>query len=241
MTIKTPGVLTQRHWVAILLMLGMLCASAQAFDCPDPKRFEEAMAAFDQQQATSPQPENGVLFVGSSSVRFWNTIHDDLAPLTIVHRGFGGSNMHDALYYIDRAVIRYRPRAVVLYEGDNDISANGMSPALVMENFNLFVEKLRVALPQTRLYVLSIKPSIARWDDWALVQKTNGMLAARCAELQECVYIDVATPMLGKDGKPIANIFVEDDLHMNAEGYKIWTGVVKPILLEHELTFESQF
>lgn len=230
-----------RKLAACLGLLVLLTAvNSQAFDYPDPARFEEAMSAFDKEHRETPQPEQAILFIGSSSVRFWNTIHEDMAPLTVVHRGFGGSNMHDALHFIDRAVIKYKPRAVVLYEGDNDVSAHGMSPGLVMENFNAFVGKLRDALPETRLYVLPIKPSIARWDDRAVVQETNGMLESRCAELEACIYIDVATPMLNDSGEPFPGIFVEDDLHMNAAGYDIWEAAIKPVLINNELQYEVQ-
>lgn len=228
--------------VGTVLLFFLSSAGAQENPRPyfDPDRFEEAITAFEQAHAAEPEPEGAVLAIGSSSIRFWRTIKDDLAPLTIVHRGFGGSTMRDALHYMDRIVIPHKPRAVVLYEGDNDLAAFKVAPAVVMENFNAFAAKLQETLPDTRLYVLSIKPSIARMDTWDAMAQTNGRLQARCAEIDGCTYIDVATPMFHRDGELREDIFVEDNIHMNAAGYDIWTQTVKPVLLERELAFESE-
>lgn len=228
----------------VLLFLVLFVSTAWAQESPrpyfDPNRFEEAISAFEQAHAAEPEPEGAVLAIGSSSIRFWRTIKEDLAPLTIVHRGFGGSTMKDALHYMDRIVIPHKPRAVILYEGDNDLAAFRVTPAVVMENFNAFVAKLQADLPDTRLYVLSIKPSIARMDTWEAMARTNELLAERCAEINDCAYIDVATAMFDRNGELKKDIFVDDNIHMNAAGYDIWTQTVKPVLLEQELAFEAE-
>ncbi|MGI1679307.1 MAG: hypothetical protein K6L75_11280 [Cellvibrionaceae bacterium] len=230
-----------------IIFVGLLVFSTSAISQRvyfDPMRFDEELALFDVEQTETSQPENGVLFIGSSSIRLWSTIKSDLAPLTIIHRGFGGSNMRDALHHIDKLVIPYKPRAVVLYEGDNDLSVFAVTPAVVMQNFELFVERLRRSLPDTRLYVLSIKPSIARMQYWDKMKATNELLKKRCSEIKACRYIDVATPMFlvgeeSSEGGLKKNIFVEDGIHMNADGYKIWTDTIKPVLHQFELQDEA--
>src|SRR5690606_29530466 len=133
---------------------------------PDPTRFEKAILAFEEQDQKLPPPEEAILCIGSSSMRGWHgKITEDLSPLTVIPRGFGGSNMNDVLHYMDRVVLPYKPRAILLYEGDNDM-AHGISPEAFLKVFQTFVARLHSELPETRVYVLSVKPSIARWEIW---------------------------------------------------------------------------
>jgi lysophospholipase L1-like esterase len=161
------------------------------------------------------------------------TIRADLAPLTVIPRGFGGSNMNDALHYADRVVLAYKPRAVVIYEGDNDINL-GISPGKVRETFLAFVKKVRGELPKCRIYFLSVKPSIKRWKLWPRMKKANELIAAECAKDPLLTYVDVAAGMLGKDGRPRKEIFKRDKLHMVRAGYEIWRDALRPVLIRAE-------
>ena len=188
----------------------------------------------------SPPPSGGIVCIGSSSMRGWHdTIKEDLAPLSLIPRGFGGSNMNDALHYTDRIVLPYKPRAVVLYEGDNDI-AHGISPEKVAEKFQAFSTKVHEALPYCRIYVLSIKPSIRRWALWPKAQTANGLINAQCAKDKRLTFVDLAPGMLDEQGSPRKEIFKEDMLHMTRAGYVIWRDTLRPILLKGELQFERQ-
>ena len=206
----------------------------------DPQRWEKAMQAFEAEDQRSPEPEGAIVGIGSSSMFFWHkTIHKDLSPLTIIPRGFGGSTMEDARYYADRIVIPYNPRAVLLYEGDNDIGAFKLSPERVLEIFNGFVAKIHNALPQTRIYVISIKPSILRWSFWPQMEKANRLLKTSCESNALLTYIDVASPMLDENGEPRKDIFLADNLHLNEKGYQLWANAIKSILLPREIQYES--
>ncbi|MBN2321684.1 MAG: hypothetical protein JXR49_21575 [Acidobacteria bacterium] len=148
-----------------------------------------------------------------------------LNPLTIIHRGFGGSIMNDALYYADRIVIPYKPRAVLLYEGDND-TAFGIPPEKIIETFDTFVKKIHQVLPETRIYVISIKPSLSRWKIWDAMKKANALLKAKCETNPLLTCIDVATPMLDEKGALLPDIFIQDNLHLNEKGYNIWSEAI---------------
>lgn len=229
---------------AIVLCMLVSCLTSPAQEkkqgkYPNPNRFEKSIKAFEAGDAKKMPPEGAVLCVGSSSMRKWHgTIKRDLAPLTVIPRGFGGSNMNDVLHFVDRIVIKYKPRAILLYEGDNDAGA-GVPPAKILETFKALVAKVHKALPGTRFYVLPAKPSIRRWNIWPRMQEANKMVADVCARNDLLTYIDIAAPMLGADGKPKKDIFKKDNLHMNAEGYKLWTAAVKPILVKAEAKFEK--
>jgi len=205
----------------------------------DPSRFEQTIQAFEAQDSTDFPPENAVLCVGSSSMRGWHpTIAEDLAPLTVIPRGFGGSTMFDALYFAERIVTKYKPRAILVYEGDNDIAAE-VSPQHVLDAFNAFVAKVRATLPEARIYLLAIKPSIARWHLWPFMQEANTQLKATCEDHPLLTFLDIASPMLNESGEPRPEIFAGDNLHMNADGYALWTDAVRPILVEREAKYEE--
>lgn len=227
----------------LVCMLTTVCISQETKiktekQYPNPERFEIEIKPFEAQDRMTSPPVNAIVAFGSSSLKIWNkTINDDLAPLTIIPRGFGGSTMNDALYYLDRVVIPYKPRAVILYEGDNDVAA-GISPQKIYDTFLKLVAKIHKELPETRIYFISIKPSPSRWNVWPQMQETNRLIENECDRDLRLTYVDVATSMLDTQGQPMNELFTSDRLHMNKQGYVIWRNVLKPILIEAELKFE---
>lgn len=220
---------------AVALLAGNAVFAAEY---PDPGRFRGAIDAFQAAEAESMPARGAVVATGSSSMRGWHgRIADDLAPLTIIPRGFGGSNMHDVRHFLDELVLRHEPRAVLLYEGDNDVAA-GLAPEQILAEFDAIDAAIAGRLPETRIYILAVKPSIARWQLWPTMAATNELLRARADNDPRLTYIDIATPMLGEDGKPLAEIFVADMLHMNGLGYDIWRDAVTPVLVEAERAYE---
>lgn len=207
-------------------------------DWRDSSRFENAIQKFEQADAKQMPPENAVLCVGSSSIRMWHTaLAEDLAPLTVIGRGFGGSNTNDLLHFADRILIKYKPRAVMIYEGDNDI-AQGIKPYEVRAAYEVLIDKIEDDLPDCRVYLLAVKPSPKRWDFWPKMVQVNEMLTDLAEDNETVTYIDIATPMLGDDGKPRADLFIKDNLHLNRKGYELWRDTIRPILVEAERKYE---
>jgi lysophospholipase L1-like esterase len=149
--------------------------------------------------------------------------------LKTINRGFGGSEMIDALHYADRIVIPYKPRIVVVYAGDND-TALGTTPEQVAKNFELLADKIHAALPQTKIIDISVKPSFARWAIVDQQRATNALLQAYCAKHDYLVFLDVSRLTLGADGKPRRELYDPDGLHFSAEGYKLWNAAIRPYL-----------
>jgi lysophospholipase L1-like esterase len=198
----------------------------------DPAFFADEIAAFAAADRERPPPERPIVFVGSSSIRLWDSLAEDLAPLPVLNRGFGGSQLASVNHWIEESVLRYQPRAVVLYAGDNDLDAStGKSAADVVRDFETFARLLAEGAPGARLYYLAIKPSRRRWERWPEQSKANAAIAARCAAAARCAYLDVATPMLATGEPPARELFRFDGLHLSARGYALWTSVVKPRLL----------
>jgi lysophospholipase L1-like esterase len=230
--------------LAVALLSGsisvVLFAQQEAPRKIEPERFAEQFEEFAAEDKASPPPEGAIVVTGSSSVRRWHpTIKEDLAPLTIIPRGFGGSTMEDALYWIDKAAIQYKPRAVVVYEGDNDTGSYRVPAAKIAEQFEAIVAKVHAALPETRVYVISVKPSVSRWATWPEAVKTNDLLKAIAEKNNLVTYIDVATPMLQPNGEVMTDIFVDDNLHLNPKGYEIWSAAIEEPLMQGEAQYEK--
>ena len=195
---------------------------------PAPERWQEVMDAFAAADREDPTATGGIVFVGSSSIRMWK-LAQSFPELPALNRGFGGSHIADATHYLDLLVLRHKPQVVVFYAGDNDV-ARGLSPAAVVADYRAFVEKLQAALPDTRLVYVAIKPSIARWKLYSRMREANRQIAEIAAADLRQTFVDIAAPMLGDDGTPRAELFVADGLHLNDEGYKLWTSLVQPHL-----------
>jgi lysophospholipase L1-like esterase len=183
--------------------------------------FADDIAAFEAADRAKAPPQGAVLFVGSSSIRFWESLPQDFPGVETLDRGFGGSTVADCVRYADRIVVPYHPRRIVFYAGDNDVAA-GRSPRQIAADFSAFVRKVRAALPGVPILFISIKPSLARWKLAAAIRKTNALIRADAAR-EKFDYLDVYAPMLGADGLPRKELFREDGLHMTAAGYALWT------------------
>ena len=205
--------------LAVSLLLLTLSALAQ-------EPFANEIKAFEEMDKTSPPPQNAVLFVGSSSIRLWKTLAEDFPGVKTINRGFGGSQIEDSVRYAERIIIPLHPAKIFFYAGGNDINA-GKSPERVFEDFKSFWTKIHAALPQTKVYYISIAPNPARWSQVERIKHVNVDIQAFCPSplLQ---FINVFPEMLSSYGKPRPEIFVADQLHMNAAGYAIWTSILKP-------------
>ena len=220
------------------LLVALLLAPAQAPaprpataapEGPDPSRFEADIHAFEMEDMADPPPKGGIIFTGSSSIRMWTSLKEDFAGLPVLNRGFGGSMIPEVTAFLDRMIVPHKPRLVVLYCGGNDINA-GRSAAQVTRDFEALVAKLHDELPTTRLLYISVAPNPARWSQVETVKAVNRAVQWRAESDPRITYIDVFSRMLGPDGRPLPDIFIEDGLHMNAKGYAIWTAVVRPFL-----------
>lgn len=203
--------------------------ATRAVDPPSSSEWDADMARFAREDAASPPPEDAYVFTGSSSVRLWATLARDFPGKPVLNRGFGGSQVRDAVHHADQVAIRYRPRMILLYAGDNDIDA-GRTPEQVLHDVRAFVARVRATLPDATIAFLAIKPSPQRVAQLARQQRANALVRREAQRLPNVEFIDVATPMLDAQGLPRSELFGEDRLHLNAKGYALWREVVTPYL-----------
>lgn len=194
----------------------------------DQNRWEPNMQKFEEQEKASPSPKGAIVFWGASSIVRWN-LPEYFPGMTVINRGFGGSEMADAARYAPRIVVPLKPRVVVLYPGENDI-ARGVTADTVGAGFDQFLKTIHDSLPQTKIIAIGLKPTPVRWQFVEEGRKANRLIKASCEKQSGCTYVNVEPEMLGKDGKPRPELYVSDGEHMTPEGYKIWTRLVTPLL-----------
>ena len=214
-------------FAAALSLAGLVLAPA-ALAGQQGGPWEAAIAEFEAADRISPPPSGEIVFVGSSSIRLWD-VEKYFPGLRIINRGFGGSQLSDAVRYAERIVIPYKPRIVVVYAGDNDIYG-GMTSEEVAVNFEQFVRVVRAKLPEVRIVFIGIKPSLQRWDVVERMRLANEIIRGYAEHDDNIAFVDVDHAMLGWDETPRRELFVADGLHLTAHGYELWSALLRPLL-----------
>ena len=212
--------------IGVVLALAVICSAITLSVRGDPEQWRAEIDQLTAQDAQRPAPTGAVVFVGSSSIRMWATLAEDFPGVTVINRGFGGSQLEDSVFYFDRLVAPYRPRLVVLYAGDNDI-ASGKTAEDVLADFLAFREKVRALGTDTRLVYLSIKESPARAHLREEMRRANALVAEACAQDRLCAFADVSAVLQDERGEFRADLFEQDGLHVNRAGYAAWADVIR--------------
>lgn len=219
----------------ILIMLALfsqMTLNTQAADKSNHNydKWNKTISQFEKQDQKQKTQKNGILFVGSSSIRLWD-LKKYFPGQPVINRGFGGSEIVDSTHFADRIILKHNPKTVFLYAGDNDISRKRTAKE-VASDFRKFADTIHKSLPETRIVFIAIKPSIRRWELADTIIKANQLISEQCAKNCLLEYSDVWNPMLGADGKPRPELFQSDGLHLNHEGYVVWTNAVKPFMTQ---------
>lgn len=237
-----------RHFYFLLVLVAFACrtepvtqpevseqtAPTLTETIPPSGHWEPDIRAWEAQDSIQMPPAGGVVFVGSSSIRLWGSLREDMAPLPVIQRGFGGSRIYDAVRFADRIVTKYDPKLVVVFSGTNDVAGNDndLRPATVLAGYRELTEKILAHDPEVEVYYISITPSVLRRRVMDEVFETNRLIQAFSNENDRLHFFDLQDIFLDANGEPRAELFIEDGLHLNADGYALWTERMKPVLLE---------
>ena len=190
--------------------------------------FEKEIVAYEKQDSLAMPAKGQILFIGSSSFRLWKTFTRDMQDLPpSINRGFGGSTLADALYYFDRMVVKYQPKWVIMYEGDNDV-AKGKTPQVIAAEYDEFKARLAKQVPGAKLVFVAARPSLARTALLEKQRELNGLIKAKGD-----YFIDMHSPFFLADGSLMTDIFVADRLHLNEKGYVIFANQIRSFVLKY--------
>jgi lysophospholipase L1-like esterase len=215
-------------------LIALVCCIVVAFNSAKAQQpFYDEIQNFKKQDSTNPPPQNAILFVGSSSFRKWTDVQSYFPGYTIINRGFGGSSLPDVIRYANDIIFPYHPKEIVIYCGENDFAASDNTSAeMVFERFKTLYAIIRSKMPDVPVVFISIKPSPSRRKYWPKMIEANQMIKDFIGMQKNASYVDVYKPMLNEDGQPKPEIFLEDSLHMNANGYAIWQKAIQPYLIK---------
>lgn len=230
---QLPKSAALRAWVfaGTILLCSALVAPKEVWAAPAAasQDWSADMAKYAEEDAKSPAPDGCVLFVGSSSIRRWETLAADFPEVPVLNRGFGGSHISDSIVHFDRLVAPHNPRTIVFYAGTNDIAA-GKSPEEVAADFREFCSMVHAAKPTARVLFISLQFAPSRWNLREKMALTNAYVAAFCSADPRRTYVDTNNVTMTSDGRPRPELYVEDQLHMNPAGYAIWTELLRPLV-----------
>ncbi|MFD2569982.1 GDSL-type esterase/lipase family protein [Spirosoma soli] len=192
--------------------------------------FESEIRAFEATDKTTPPPRQPILFTGSSSIRLWDSLQGYFPDKVVLNRGFGGSELSDVIRYADRVIVRYQPKQVVLYAGENDIATGKQTGQQTYERFVTLFRYVRKKLPNVPFTFISIKPSPSRRAYFSEVKEANRLISQFLANQRNTSFVDIQPVMLQANGQPVGELFKPDSLHMKPEGYRRWAKVLRPYL-----------
>lgn len=194
--------------------------------------FSDEIQAFRIQDSIQKPQDGMLLFIGSSSFRLWKTVKEDFHNPNIVNKAFGGATLEDVIYYQNDVALKYHPKKIFIYCGENDIaSSEKVTPQMVLERFKALYGNLRYQFPKTPIIFVSIKPCLLRWSMKDRMIEANTLISNYLKGKPNTVFVDIWDKML-ENGEPRKEIFLEDKLHMNAKGYAIWTEALHALVNE---------
>lgn len=209
--------------VPACLLLSVAAAVAQP--------FSRDIAAFKKEDSLHFPAPHQILLIGSSSFTRWGDVQEYFPSYQILNRGFGGSTLPDQLRYINEIVFPYQPRQIIIYCGENDVaSADSITGEVVLRRFKELFYAIREEMPKVPVAFISMKPSPSRQMALDRFRAGNAAIKAFLKKQKRTAFIDVYKEMIDGEGKPLADLFVEDNLHMNKKGYAIWQRIMEPYL-----------
>lgn len=190
----------------------------------DIKNLEE----LDRKQTDSP---DSILFIGSSSIRLWESMAEDMAPWPTIRRGYGGAKFSDLVVFTERLTKNHDYRALVVFVANDITGGNGdKTPEQVLEMYKILVKLARKSHPDKPIFFIAITPNSKRFHVWDKISHANRLIKEYSATDSKLHFIDTERHYINDQGKPRDELFVEDKLHQNRDGYKLWASIIKPAL-----------
>ncbi|HNW57658.1 MAG TPA: GDSL-type esterase/lipase family protein [Bacteroidales bacterium] len=219
-----------RKYLQLLIVFILFsCSPVRKYQrLPEVLSWEKSILEFEQLDKSEHHPDSAILFTGSSSIRLWSTLEKDMFPFPVIHRGYGGAKLSDFTIYADRIIEPHPCRAIVIFIA-NDITGSDKdkSPQEVAELYRCLIKTIRKTHHDTPVFWIEITPTSSRWKVWPEITKANNLIKDICNKQKNCYFITTGFAFLNDEGKPKDELFRPDKLHLNEEGYKVWSEIIK--------------
>ena len=209
-------------------LLFISCSPLKKYDAKDRAWALPEIEAFEKLDETRVYPDDAILFIGSSSIRLWKTLEEDMKPFNFIQRGYGGAHFRDMVFFTERILADHKLSMVVCFVA-NDISGSSRdgTPKEVLGLFKLFVKQVREKHPTIPILQIAVTPTKSRWKYWDKINQVNNLIKAYYEKRENLYFVNTVPAYLDKDGQPKPEWFVSDQLHLNTEGYEVWNGLIK--------------
>lgn len=219
----------RRTFLLLFIISSFACSPLIIYrNLPEVQAWETEIHKFEELDKNETYPDNSVLFTGSSSILRWESLSEEMAPYPVIQRGYGGAKLSDFAVYAERIIYPHNSSAIVIFIA-NDIagSPTDKEPQEVLKLFRYVVKTIRKKFPETPVFWISITPTQSRWEVWPEIREANYLIRNYCEKTRDLYFIDTENFFLNKDAAPRNELFVADMLHLNAEGYGVWTKIIK--------------
>ena len=228
-----------KYLIYLVLILSILSCSPVIKYSQSNKQFEEEISLLESLDFEEKAGEKDILFIGSSSIRLWDNIKVDMYPYSSVKRGYGGAHFYDLIHFSERLVKNHSPKAILIFVA-NDItgsnystnSVGDLSPKEVKKLFRYNYKLIRSIHKHIPIFLIETTPTPKRWKVWNKILQANKKLESYCKQEENLFYISTRDKFIGGDGLPIKSFFLADELHLNTDGYKLWSSIIKSKLIE---------
>jgi lysophospholipase L1-like esterase len=194
------------------------------------KKWESDIVKLEDKNQQEQYPEDAILFIGSSSIRRWDSIAEDIAPYIPIQRGYGGARYSDLAYFADRLITPHQYQAVVMFVANDVQNQKGDADTDLDDIDGLVRHIVSVSAkhaPGKPFFIIEVTPTQSRQSIWDKTKRLNAILREVCFSTPDTFFIETAETFLTDDKQPIERLFVEDRLHLNADGYDLWASLIK--------------
>ena len=227
-----------RYLIYLVFLSNLSCSPFSKYSQSN-RQFEEEVSILERLDVEEKAGEKDILFIGSSSIRLWDNINEDMYPYSSVKRGYGGAHFYDLIHFSERLVKNHTPKAIIIFVANDITGSNGLtnlvgdlSPNEVKRLFKLNYKLIRSIHKFIPIFLIETTPTLKRWKVWSEILKSNKKLESFCKKEPNLYYIGTRDKFIGVDGLPIKSLFLNDELHLNTDGYKLWSDIIKTKLIE---------
>ena len=227
-----------RYLIYLVLLSNLSCSPFSKYSQSN-RQFEQEVSILERLDVVEKAGKKDILFIGSSSIRLWDNINDDMYPYSSVKRGYGGAHFYDLIHFSERLVKNHTPKAIIIFVANDITGSNGLtnlvgdlSPNEVKRLFKLNYKLIRSIHKFIPIFLIETTPTLKRWKVWSEILKSNKKLESFCKKEPNLYYIGTRDKFIGVDGLPIKSLFLNDELHLNTDGYKLWSDIIKTKLIE---------